>query len=562
MLLLAATAATAGTISSIDPSSLVTRSGEYFVTAFGSGFSDTDQIYYVNSAGTSRYVVDVSSIDSLGNVTGWIPQEVVNSPGGWSVYVVGANGESNAVSLSVLKSGGRLPLQLQLPEILLSEAKSRLGATLRYTVSTTGGDQTTVQIACDPASGSTFPFGRSYVKCSASDGLGNRDSGAFDVTVYDAAPPKLSVPLSFKIAADETDRGAYVKFDAGADDNIDGSLIPTCAPASGDYFPDGKTVVQCEATDSSLNTGYASFEVLVVPRDTGVLQLKLPDDFRVAAQSTDGAAVTFDAIAYGSADPDPVVQCTPASGDWFRMGYNKVYCDATDDFDQRASGGFVVEVYDDGTLKIASVTAEATKPDGAEVTFDTKRDKRVTEVTCSQASGSLFPIGVTTVTCTGVQPNGKERKGSFTVTVEDTIAPHINRVDAVAGALAGNAVPVRVSVEAVDAADSSPRCSITSLGEIQNGVQSQGEVQNGAQGDMPNGGEMPNGGIMPNGGEIPNGSQSLGWRSKSDLEVEIDSAAAARTMRVQVTCTDHAGNRSTGSTDVVVPAASRPRADH
>ena len=59
---------------------------------------------------------------------------------------------------------------------------------------------------------------------------------------------------------------ARVRYTAVARDAVDGAIPPSCAPASGSWFRVGKTRVECSSTDSSGNTGAASFTVLVKRR--------------------------------------------------------------------------------------------------------------------------------------------------------------------------------------------------------------------------------------------------------------------------------------------------------
>jgi uncharacterized protein len=76
----------------------------------------------------------------------------------------------------------------------------------------------------------------------------------------------------------------------------------------------------------------------------------------------------------------------------------------------------------------ANITAEATSPAGAIVNFNaTATDAKDTNVvvTCTPASGSLFPFGATTVTCSATNSRNKTATGSFTVTVVDTTAPTV-----------------------------------------------------------------------------------------------------------------------------------------
>src|SRR5262249_27175160 len=63
-------------------------------------------------------------------------------------------------------------------------------------------------------------------------------------------------------------------------------------------------------------------------------------------------------------------------------------------------------------------TANATSPQGAIVTYTvsaTAPDDAVASLTCEPASGSTFPIGTTTVTCTAADTNGNSATASFSV---------------------------------------------------------------------------------------------------------------------------------------------------
>lgn len=496
-----------GTITSLSPSSIQVSSGEHFLQINGSSLSGTVTF----SGGTGPFELEVNAT-AAGHVIVWIPLEVVNDSGTYSVTV----GDSNAATFTVIKPG-RPPLKLFLPETLLALARSRLGTSIKYDVSATGPDESTIQIKCDPPSGADFPFGPSRIGCVAWDDAGNRDDGTIDVNVWDGTSPSLEVPKSFEVSADD-ERGATVKFEASAVDDIDGGLKVSCLPQSGALFPNGRTTVNCEATDSSLNPAYGSFQVFVQPLDIGKLALKVPDKVVEAATSEWGAEVSFEVIAYGSADPDPVVQCDHESGSFFPMGTTKVYCVATDDFDQRAEAGFTVEVVERLGLKFPDVTAEATSTTGTPVGFEPVAENWTSTITCSPASGSLFALGSTSVECESTDDRGRRAAGKFSVTVADTIAPHIGRIRTTAGASSGDMVAVQIAVEAIDAADAMPRCSVSAL--------------------------------------TADGGGAFDWRVKSDLEVEVR-ASANRGFRIQVSCVDASGNRSTESAPLSLPGTRR-----
>ncbi len=504
---LLASSALGGTITSLNPSSIRVGSGEYFMQINGSGLSGT--VVFDGGAGHFELYVNATA---AGHVIVWVPLEIVNDPGTYTVTV----GDSNSASFTVVKSG-KPPLRLHLPEILLKLAKSRLWTSIDYEVTVTGGDESSTIIQCEPKSGSDFPFGQSRIRCLASDDSGGRDEGSIDVHVWDGTAPEIKLPKSFEVPS-EKDEGAYAKFEASAFDEVDGELRVTCLPESGSFFRNGRTSVHCEAVDVSLNPVYGSFDVFVQPRDIGRLELKVPDKVVEAASSEWGAEVSFEVIAYGSADPDPVVECTPASGSYFSMGTTKVYCLAWDDFDQRAEGGFVVEVVEKLPLRMPDVTAEATSPSGTEVTWEAVAEEWSSTIACTPGPGSLFALGVTTVECESTDDHGRRAGGTFEVNVTDTIAPHIDRVRANVGARDGDMVPVRVVVEAIDAADAMPRCSIATLTAA--------------------------------------GGGTFDWRVKSDLEVEVR-ASANRAFLIQVGCVDGSGNRSTDSVEVSLPGTVR-----
>jgi flagellar hook assembly protein FlgD len=98
-----------------------------------------------------------------------------------------------------------------------------------------------------------------------------------------------------------------------------------------------------------------------------------------------------------------------------------------------------------------SVFAEATGPSGANVTFTVSGYSFVDPspaITCDHASGSLFPLNVTTVNCTAMDSSGTT-SGSFEVYVTDTGAPVVY----VPADIASNTQVVTFTATATDAID-------------------------------------------------------------------------------------------------------------
>lgn len=78
------------------------------------------------------------------------------------------------------------PPSLTLPADMTVNATSPAGATVVYEVTATDDSDPSPEIACTPASGSTFPIGTTVVSCTATDDDGLSDSGSFSVTVLGA----------------------------------------------------------------------------------------------------------------------------------------------------------------------------------------------------------------------------------------------------------------------------------------------------------------------------------------------------------------------------------------
>ena len=88
----------------------------------------------------------------------------------------------------------------------------------------------------------------------------------------------------------------------------------------------------------------------------------------------------------------------------------------------------------DTTPPVLSVPADlsvpATGPAGAVVNFAaTAADDTATAIVCTPASGSLFPIGETTVNCTATDAVGLSASAAFRVTVTDVAPPPPDDLD-------------------------------------------------------------------------------------------------------------------------------------
>jgi HYR domain len=191
----------------------------------------------------------------------------------------------------------------------------------------------------------------------------------------------------------------------------------------------GSEKVTCTYTDGGGVTKSASATYNIV--DTTKPNIAAHGDVTAEATGPNGAEVTYTAptandAVYGSVD----VECLPASGTQFDLGDTMVTCTATDGSGNEATPTtFKVTVADTTKPDLnlpANITEEATGPNGNVVNFNATASDLVSgsvNVDCSPASGDTFAIATTTVNCSATDAAGNEATGSFTVKVQDTIAP-------------------------------------------------------------------------------------------------------------------------------------------
>lgn len=69
-----------------------------------------------------------------------------------------------------------------------------------------------------------------------------------------------------------------------------------------------------------------------------------PTNMTAPCTGTDGAQVFFSATVTDNCDPNPTLQCTPASGSWFGIGTNLVTCRAADSSGNTTECTFTITV--------------------------------------------------------------------------------------------------------------------------------------------------------------------------------------------------------------------------
>ena len=154
---------------------------------------------------------------------------------------------------------------------------------------------------------------------------------------------------------------------------------------------------------------------------TGAFALGLPSNTIVEATGPGGAVVQYNASGSGDDDfngrPTNAANCTPASGSQFSIGATTVTCTSGAE-----TGTFTVNVVDSTApaLALPNGISVPGPSGGTTVSYNASATDTVdggVAVSCSPASGSLFPRGTTTVTCTATDSHQNTGTGTFEVTV-------------------------------------------------------------------------------------------------------------------------------------------------
>lgn len=299
-------------------------------------------------------------------------------------------------------------------------------------------------ITCSPASGSFFPKGTTTVSCTNSIDA----SCMFTVTVVDSEAPALTCPSSIVGTTDTGQCCSVETFTVTATDNCPGVPTVSCSPASGTCFPKGTTTVTCTASDASTDSPDSTCKFTVTVKDTQAPTVTCPANIVGATDAGQCCSVeTFKVTASDNCPGTPTVTCSPASGTCFPTGTTTVTCTASDaSLDSPDSSCTFTVTVNDGQAPGISCPANITRPTDpgkccAVATFNATATDNCPGVTvsCSPTSGTCFPKGTTTVTCTAsdTSPASPDTACTFTVTVNDTQLPTITcpaNVTAVAAA--------------------------------------------------------------------------------------------------------------------------------
>ncbi|MFP2907342.1 HYR domain-containing protein [Pyxidicoccus sp. 3LFB2] len=314
---------------------------------------------------------------------------------------------------------------------LVVEATGPEGAAVSYAPpSATDAVTSAPTLSATHASGSVFPTGITRVTVTATDGAGNAGTCAFNVTVQQPPPPP-SITCPADVLTEATGpQGATVTYPAATASDGRAPVVVTYSHDSGAGFPVGDTTVTATARDAEGRTASCAFTVTV--RDTTPPSLTCPADLTVVA--TGGSAEVFyppvsvsDVVTPASA---VTVFFSPLSGSRFSLGTSTVNVTATDVAGNPASCTFTVTVVPRPLVITcpSDQVVEATSPEGAVVHYGpalVSEGSPPYTVTYSQAAGTRFSKGTTSVTASVQDSQGSGGSCTFSVTVRDTTPPEL-----------------------------------------------------------------------------------------------------------------------------------------
>ncbi|HOY32136.1 MAG TPA: HYR domain-containing protein, partial [Bacteroidales bacterium] len=356
-----------------------------------------------------------------------------------SYRVTDAVGNTGICSFTVTVNDNQTPTITCPTNIIVNSTSGLCGAIVNYTAPT-GTDNctgaTTTQTA-GLASGATFPVGVTTNIFRVTDATGNSSTCSFTVTVNDNQAPAITCPTNITVNNTSGLCSAIVNFTTpvGTDNCPGATTTQISGLNSGSAFPVGTTTNIFRVTDAAGSTKTCSFTVTV--NDNQAPVITCPTNITVNNTSgVCGAIVNFTEPTGTDNCPGATTIQTGglASGSTYPVGITTNSFRVTDAAGNTGICSFTVTVNDNQNPAITcptNVTVNNTSGlCGAVVNFtDPEGTDNCTGATTAQtgglASGSHFPVGVTTNIFTVTDAAGNTSTCSFTVTVNDNENPAI-----------------------------------------------------------------------------------------------------------------------------------------
>jgi gliding motility-associated-like protein len=353
--------------------------------------------------------------------------------------VVDAASASNQCSFDITVTDSELPSITCPPNQSVNNDIGICGATITYAApvgtDNCAGSSTILQSGL--TSGSLFPIGTSTVSYQVTDAALNTASCSFDVSVTDSENPTIICPADVTVNNITNLCSAIANYTApvGIDNCAGATTTMTAGLVSGALFNVGTTVQTFEVVDASGNTASCSFNVII--NDIQSPTISCPANISVNNDAgTCGALVNYAAVTVNdncAGFSSSLLSGLP-SGSTFPLGTTSVIFEAVDASLNTAQCSFDVTVTDSEVPTIScpsNITANNTPGlCGATITYsvpvfnDNCAGSTLTMM-AGQASGSVFPVGTTTVTFQVTDASTNTAQCSFDVNIIDNEIPTI-----------------------------------------------------------------------------------------------------------------------------------------
>ncbi len=327
------------------------------------------------------------------------------------------------------------------------------------------------------ASGAAFPVGTTTLQYDATDVNGLSSSCTFSVVVRDREAPAIACPAAMRVntSAGLCEAAVTYTTPVGTDNCAGASTTGVNSIGSGGSFPLGVStetyVVSASVGDAGFTVGTCSFTVTVSDAEAPVITCPSSVTVQTAAD-TCAQTVTYTAPVGTDNCAGSVTSRVAgnASGASFGLGTELVQYRVSDGAGTNSSCSFTVTVQDQQAPVVTCPASTTTSNEAGQCTKQVTYTTPTVAENCpgsvlsrssGLASGSSFPVGVTTVCHQSVDTSNNAGQCCFNVTVEDTEAPAITCPAAVTTSASAGVCYRQVTLAAVTASDNCVSVSVS-----------------------------------------------------------------------------------------------------
>lgn len=285
-----------------------------------------------------------------------------------------------------------------------------------------------------------YPIGVTTITWNAIDASGNVGSAVQTITVIGNTAPVITAPANISVNTDPGVCSAVVNpGTATATDDAEGTTVVGVRNDGGALngaYSKGITTITWTATDAEKLTASAIQTVTVTDKQ----KPSVTPPSSISTGNNPGLASAAVSVGTAAAEDNchevnvsGVRSDGGALGSLYPVGVTTITWTATDASGNSASATQTITVVDVEAPSIsvpADFAVNATSASGAVVTFavNAADNVGVTSVSCDHNSGSVFPIGYTSVTCVASDAAGHRTSATFGVDVVGAEQQMVNLV--------------------------------------------------------------------------------------------------------------------------------------